>query len=200
MWLLPNLGERTGNFFHEYKAGKIELGYIERATLFTRPFICFCVPITCVDIIILAVQFLRDSGVKLFKRNLTKYSTRIKYIGLENNKAFSYQVALVELISTPKENNMDIESRIAWLRSMKRPSKNLLKNRIRISPSFLCWHTREHHATWKYLQGNQLPKLTSACWLEDVQSNGWLPSRASTQWQLIFFVLSSYRTLSANVN
>jgi len=107
-----------------------------RATPFICAFICFIEPIIFIDTIIPAVQFPRGSGVNLFKRNLTTFSTRIKSIGFENNEAFSYQVVLVELISTPKGNSMAIESRIVSSRSTKRLLESFFKNTI--SPSFLC--------------------------------------------------------------
>jgi len=107
-----------------------------RATPFICVFICFIEPIIFVDTIILAVQFPCGSEVNLFKRNLTTFSMRIKSIRFENNKASSYQVVLVELISIPKGNSMAIESRIVSLRLIKRLSESFFKNTI--SLNFLC--------------------------------------------------------------
>ena len=129
-------GDQFGRKNWETLPMSIKQERLRQATSRATPFICFIEPIIFVDTIIPAVQFPRGSGVNLFKRNLTTFSTRIKSIGFENNEAFSYQVVLVALISTPKGNSMAIESRIVSSRSMKRLLESFFKNTI--SPSFLC--------------------------------------------------------------
>jgi len=76
--------------------------------------------------IILTEQFLRGSGIKLFKRNIMIYSTRtcIRSIGFENNEALFYQAVPVGCILTAKENNIDTEPKTVSLGLTKRPPKN----------------------------------------------------------------------------